>query len=443
LKILIAEDHDDIRELLRIELENLDSTIKIEDVNCGELAIDMINSNDFDLIISDYNMPNGNGGEVFTYLKDRKLSIPFLLFSTEDPKDHSEFLGASQFKGILNKVLPSENKLKKIIYNAAGIDVPAVSNKYFKIRVGYFLRFNQTLCDVYIKISDDKFVKLLNKNNYYSLKDIKKYIEKKVNYLFIHEDDYRKYQVKFGDNSFLHLDKRKITTESKEDYYKSADLIIKDLILSLGISEEAIRQASQTIKSTLDIFNNYEKFHDFIENNLSKSSYQYDQCLILSHICHAISDNVFGTSNQVSSSLCAASFFHDIATIEPVNNLTDNSKSLLNLEIVDNELIHSKDHPNLGADILLSVSEFSTLASKVIRNHHEKPDGSGYPRGLTSETIDLASCVFIIASEYIEKLFEVEFDLNKNDKIIIDLQKRFKTGNFKLPLQHLITMSNA
>jgi putative nucleotidyltransferase with HDIG domain len=53
-------------------------------------------------------------------------------------------------------------------------------------------------------------------------------------------------------------------------------------------------------------------------------------------------------------------------------------------------------HPALGADIVAGI-EFLGEAAQVVRSHHERWDGSGYPDGLAGEEIPLAARVFAVA----------------------------------------------
>jgi len=53
-------------------------------------------------------------------------------------------------------------------------------------------------------------------------------------------------------------------------------------------------------------------------------------------------------------------------------------------------------HPVIGSTILDGV-EFLVEAKEVVRSHHERWDGSGYPDGLAGEQIPLAARVFAVA----------------------------------------------
>ncbi len=65
-------------------------------------------------------------------------------------------------------------------------------------------------------------------------------------------------------------------------------------------------------------------------------------------------------------------------------------------ELNDAERALMIQHPVLGADILRGI-EFLAEAARVVRSHHERWDGSGYPDGLTGEEIPLAARVFAVA----------------------------------------------
>src|SRR5207248_3057063 len=63
------------------------------------------------------------------------------------------------------------------------------------------------------------------------------------------------------------------------------------------------------------------------------------------------------------------------------------------------EWIAIKRHPHLGHEILLRVPSLHREAEIVIA-HHERIDGSGYPRGLRGEQIPLEARILAVADTY-------------------------------------------
>jgi putative nucleotidyltransferase with HDIG domain len=53
-------------------------------------------------------------------------------------------------------------------------------------------------------------------------------------------------------------------------------------------------------------------------------------------------------------------------------------------------------HPLVGSEIVAGI-EFLSEAAHVVRSHHERWDGNGYPDGLRGEEIPLAARVFAVA----------------------------------------------
>ena len=53
-------------------------------------------------------------------------------------------------------------------------------------------------------------------------------------------------------------------------------------------------------------------------------------------------------------------------------------------------------HPLIGEEIIREI-EFLAPARAVVRHHHERWDGGGYPDGLAGEEIPLAARVFALA----------------------------------------------
>ena len=56
-------------------------------------------------------------------------------------------------------------------------------------------------------------------------------------------------------------------------------------------------------------------------------------------------------------------------------------------------------HPEIGERILANVDDYAEIAA-VVRHHHERFDGNGYPDGLASDEIPLLARVIAVADAY-------------------------------------------
>jgi HD-GYP domain-containing protein (c-di-GMP phosphodiesterase class II) len=64
------------------------------------------------------------------------------------------------------------------------------------------------------------------------------------------------------------------------------------------------------------------------------------------------------------------------------------------------ELDEIREHPWLGERIVAPVPALGGLARQVIACHHERWDGSGYPRGLRGNEIPVAARVFAVVDAF-------------------------------------------
>ena len=58
-----------------------------------------------------------------------------------------------------------------------------------------------------------------------------------------------------------------------------------------------------------------------------------------------------------------------------------------------------EEHPVIGERILAKVDDYAEIA-KIVRHHHERVDGQGYPDGLVDEEIPLLSRIISVADAY-------------------------------------------
>ena len=67
-------------------------------------------------------------------------------------------------------------------------------------------------------------------------------------------------------------------------------------------------------------------------------------------------------------------------------------------KLTDDEFDQMKKHPEVGA-LIIDGAELKDISSWVWA-HHERPDGSGYPRGLSDEEIPLEAKILAVADSY-------------------------------------------
>jgi len=102
----------------------------------------------------------------------------------------------------------------------------------------------------------------------------------------------------------------------------------------------------------------------------------------------------YGLNAQEMKALEFGSLLHDIGKIGVPDAILRKPAKL-----TDEEWILMREHPIHGQQILRGI-KFLQGAAKVVAQHHEKWDGSGYPLGLVGEDIDICARIFSVADAF-------------------------------------------
>jgi len=117
LRCLLAEDDDLLGPVLRSMLEALG--YEVHAVACGRAALDVLERKDFDVVVTDYRMPLGNGVDVLRAVRRRSPDCPVIVISgyadegvEAEIRDaggrllHKPF-GATELRTVLTELVPA------------------------------------------------------------------------------------------------------------------------------------------------------------------------------------------------------------------------------------------------------------------------------------------------------------------------------------------------
>ena len=102
----------------------------------------------------------------------------------------------------------------------------------------------------------------------------------------------------------------------------------------------------------------------------------------------------YGIDTHRIKALEFGSLLHDIGKIGVPDSILRKPAKL-----TDEEWVRMREHPLHGQQILRGI-QFLEGAARVVAQHHEKWDGSGYPLGLRGEEIDVCARIFSVADAF-------------------------------------------
>jgi putative nucleotidyltransferase with HDIG domain len=126
----------------------------------------------------------------------------------------------------------------------------------------------------------------------------------------------------------------------------------------------------------------------------ARDTYTQDHSLRMEDLAEKVSRE-FGFNEIEIQALRWAARLHDIGKIGISDGILNKPGPLS-----DEEWVIMKSHPDIGSEILAPIKKM-THVRPLIRSHHERYDGTGYPDGLKGEEIPLGSRILTVVDSYI------------------------------------------
>lgn len=182
---------------------------------------------------------------------------------------------------------------------------------------------------------------------------------------------------------------------------------LRNIKLSAAIGYAIRASAQQPLKDVLQLAENMMYQHKFASSSEVKNdiitavfrdfTLRYDHesdhaksvAKLMHHCCEALN-----LAPEITHQYVLAAKYHDIGKVTIPPDILNKPGSLS-----EEEYQIVKTHTESGYHLLRSADAFVTIAEAAL-THHERYDGTGYPRGLTGETIPLVSRILAIAEAY-------------------------------------------
>jgi CheY-like chemotaxis protein len=122
VRVLLVDEDDAVLDVTRSFLEREADDLDITTVTTIEDALDRVEAEAFDVVVSDYKMPHMNGVEFSRAVHDRKPDVPFFLFTARDSADVERELAEAPVTGYVRKQTGTDQyrELVEKIHTAVG-----------------------------------------------------------------------------------------------------------------------------------------------------------------------------------------------------------------------------------------------------------------------------------------------------------------------------------
>ena len=418
--VLSVDDNQNNLFTLNALLSTLSNINSIEVLSAKE-ALNVLLKEKIDLILCDIQMPDIDGFELAKMIKSnrRTKDIPIIfvtaVFKSEEFIAQGFEIGAVDY---VTKPIDDHQLLNKIkLY----LKIFEEKNRAIQSEKRFY-NIAQSIGDGIYSIDRDNRVTFINEEALKLLGFKEKELMGKKIHEYIHYKDSQNNPITAKECS-VHK-----TMKRDEIYKNDDDLFIKKDGSSLHVSIIAKPlYAEGEIVGTVTIFKDktmYKKIqkleHEKVKNQEqiilsmvdmieARDSYTAGHTRRVAHYCVLIAQEM-GYSTQEVELLKNAAWLHDIGKISTPDNIL-----LKPGRLNENEYKIIQEHLTTGYEMLKNIEQYTSIA-EIMREHHEKFDGTGYPLGLKGEEIRPLSRIMMVADAFdamtTNRVYKAKKDVN-------------------------------
>ena len=439
LPFLVVSSSPYMRGILKFVLETLLHTEVVE-LESEEKALLFLKNLEAapSMIVYDY-VPNAYLIEDFLgYLRDHSKTVSIIVLVDKLKEESKELLRENQQIMLMDESgLP--NNLVEVAKAAFEETAYLNTEEYCRIDVKFLSILDGINKNIFIRIGNDKYIKIFNEDDNTGLVDIKKYQAKGISYLYLTRETalWVINQIQNQIDIFLKFNNFKFVlrgaSDTPEKRFEQKILRINDEVHidkefrdSISKTIEKIRAAVEKeakIETILRSLNDKPDHHAFFMQKLNLTSI----------VACVLAKKLDWISKTTMDKLVYAAVLCDITLVVKPNLLK--IKNLQEFESIKHTLSEDEQkiflsHPRDAAQLIKRYfAGAPTDTDALAFQHHELPDGSGFPGGLRAEKISPLSALFIVANDF-AYYFLLDDDPSMDD-FLLKCHSRYDYVNFR------------
>lgn len=472
-QVLIITNDIHVKALINLILR-MNFEIEIVNKKSSATGADYLKNNHQDIkaIIADESFPSGSASKLLKDMQATDTTIPVIALIDPETPDYSK---EQSFFAKLGKDKIQEklfSLMKEIILPKKGGE-----STHSPLSLDLLYELNSIGKDCYIKLGEQKYVKIVNQSECFSKEDFDKYKAKGVENFYIRSEELDSLLSAFSSNMRTMLDlslyakpdslnklrskfteeedeqilddiisaldsaeKKKITFEEASAVSSKSLNLIRKANNKFGQGMEVQNLAKATVMLALSTIKQAPEINELFDKGLdSEDSYLNDHSVLLSNVCCQIANLLGWNSRLTHYKLTLASLLHDItlsnSRLARFRGIPDLMLEADNFK--EEDIKAYLEHTEKIAEIVRSFKLIPPDTDLIVSQHHERPDGTGFPNKINYSKISPLGSVLIVAHDLVSFIMNREKDdgHNKNEWNMISFlnQHRFlyQNGVFK------------
>lgn len=274
--------------------------------------------------------------------------------------------------------------------------------KMVSVEIIELLAFEKTPVDIYIRLSQQRFVRFFKANEKIEINRLDPYRAKNQKVFFCSDADY---QLLIDRTIFIcgvAVTRREIKSSQKILLlHKMSDSVFSE-ITELGFNPASFEHSKQIVKSLITVIESKVSLYDLFQTLLACDEEIVVHSVAVTAIATMIAKEVGWTIPATLEKLALGAMLHDVGLKEISPALLKKPRTAMNHD----HMQEYETHCYRGMVTLQSLGIVPDDVIAIAYEHHELGSGQGYPRHMKSMHINPLAKVVALADCFIELTFK-------------------------------------
>ncbi len=417
MKVLLFSEESEISKLMAFQLE---SFFPIRVTSCFQFAdviSELLGNQKADLLIIG---PGPDADKVVKFLSSTQNSIPTIVILKSESEHHSSLISLKSIAQIKSE--EADRKLVPFIKAnffknedvdheiEAALQEGRLDDVFCRIHTSLLMKVVPLSCPIYVRLNATKFIKIFQEGSTFSREEYEKYsVRRKMEYFYIKKQESYEFIEKLNSQFDQIIESSEYGSEEVLQSVGEIHDVVSQLSSKLGFNDEVQSLIKKNVKLTMKAIGGSRKLSKlFSESQLRNKNYLSKHSTMLASVSCSLAAHVDWSSDRTFEKLILASLLHDIHFQNPdlarIGTKVELAKFAQILNEEDKKLI--LNHPVRCSDLIKTMKEVPSDVDVIVLQHHETPDGKGFPKGLTATQISPLASILIVAHDLVDQWIE-------------------------------------
>ncbi len=248
--------------------------------------------------------------------------------------------------------------------------------------------------DISVQRGTNSYTKIFKKGDVLDWERVYAYEKKGITFFFVTMIDYQVYIAHLENLGDRLRDNSMPTSEAIEVLKELANLTVQELVVKTNVDERKIENAHNVVHGCIDGVSKSPKFLIRILKMMGNQKYMMKHSITVSILSVMLAKRNGVVSDNNLQIVGMGAFLHDIG----VGQLTFDPEEVV--ELTPEQRKEMWRHPELGKQLLDGFRGVRSEVQQIVLQHHEQPNGHGYPNNLKGPEIYMPAKVVAIADSF-------------------------------------------